>query len=85
MATNGSEVVDREDLPFFANDVKIEKVDISSRILVILLCDGSHFNGCVVNFEKNEFVKIDVMNPTAGETPTYKALRNELFDLTKDF
>ena len=76
--------VDREDLPFFANDVKIEKVDISSRILVIPLCDGSHFNGYVVNFEKNEIVKIDAMNPAAGETTTFKALRNELFDLTDE-
>ena len=68
--------VDRKDY------VKIEKIDISSRILVIPLCDGSHFNGCMVNFEKNGIVKIDAMNPTAGGA--YKALRNELFDLTDE-
>ena len=76
--------VDHEDLPFYAKYVKIEKVDISSRILVIPLCDGNHFNGYVVNLEKNEVVKIDSMNPTADETPIYKVLRNELFELTDE-
>ena len=52
--------------------------------LVIPLCDGSHFNGYVVNLKNNEVVKIDAMNPNPMETPAYKGLRDELFDSTDD-
>ena len=76
--------IEQRGLPLFASYVKLEKVVIDSKILVIPLCDGSHFNGYVVNLKNNEVVKIDAMNPNPMETPVYKGLRDELFDSTDD-
>ena len=51
--------VDRKDLPYFSTYIRKEKEEDEEYILFMPICDGSHFNGYVVNVEKKEIITID--------------------------